>query len=141
MSDGSPNRKRLDGDTAGWSDAGQRVPIVWPQDGGTIEGRLLDALREKGAQFPDEAAALATIQSALDVAGDIRAAEALAMLFDRLPGGRRGDELRAAFVGMGDESFRKTAARHGVSGVTWFKAIKRLRRRLFGKSANNPGYL
>lgn len=118
-------------------DTGARVPIVWHGKSESPEESILNDLEDIGAHFPDRDQAAEVIARGFDVHGDQRAAEALALFFSRLPGGRRGEELRAAFLGSIDgESLDETAKRHDVCKVTWFKSITRLRARLFQKTAN-----
>jgi hypothetical protein len=91
---------------------------------------LLATLEEQGATFPNPEAALQAIESAFDIAGDERAAQTLEIIFSRLPGGRRGDELRQALLGTfgkGAESARKSR----VSKQAWCTSIRRLRARIF----------
>ena len=115
---------------------GRLVSVVWPGSVVEIEGELLNALRETGATFPDPPAAIAAIAAAFDKAGDLRASETLAMVFARLPGGRRGAELRAALLGTVDGAGAEMAREFNISPVTWHKAIHRLRNRILKKTAN-----
>jgi hypothetical protein len=67
MSDAPDNPKpfRLQsGDAFGISDAGERVAIAWPQCNEPPEIELLGLLKESGAVFRDEAAALEIIRAA-----------------------------------------------------------------------------
>jgi len=126
-------RHLQESDAVGFDDTGSPVPVVWsaPEP---LERSLMTALEDTGATFPDPGAALGAIASAFDMAGDVRAAETLAMVLARLPGGRRGQELRQALLGtLGDGT--EAARENGVSKQSWFKGIQRLRQRIF-KSAN-----
>lgn len=127
----------IDSNTTGFDDQGRLIAVTW--DGHqTLESSILDALEDAGAVFPDRERAEDVLSLAIEARGDVRAAQALSMIFARLPGGRRGEELRAAFLGMIEgESLAETAARHGVTKVTWFKAIQRLRNRLLPRMAND----
>lgn len=113
-----------------YDDDGQLIPIEWPPDAATCpELALMDDLRDMGAQFANAEAARAAIEQAFDAVGDARAAETLAMVFARLPGGRRGQELRQALLGtLGDGS--EAARENNVSKQSWFKGIHRLRQRI-----------
>ncbi len=102
---------------------------------------LLEALEDTGAEFPNPAAALRAIESAFDQAGDKRAAETLATIFSRLPGGRRGAELRAALLAINDGTGAETARAFGVSPQSWNKQAQRLRARLCEKRLIPPASL
>lgn len=140
MTDTPQNPRKFhlhEGEARGFDDNNQPIAVTWPDHACSAEEIALGHLEDLGARFPDRAAALKAIASYLDIYGDQRAAESLSMWFANLPGGRRGDELRAAFLGSVDgESLAQTAKRHGVCKVTWFRAVTRLRTRICGKTAN-----
>lgn len=111
----------------------ERVAVARPNHAESVEAGLLDALRDMGATFPDVPGALAAISTALDVAGDARAADALAMILARLPGGRRGAELKAALLGAIDGDGAAMAEKFGTSKQSWHQRVNRLRDAIFKK--------
>jgi hypothetical protein len=110
----------------------ERTPAPGPSV--PAELQLLRDLEDAGCTFENIPLAIAAIQQGLDLYGDQRAAEALAAIFSRLPGGRHGVELRMALLGaVGvNESARKT----GVTKQSLSRSIQRLRARLFGKTVD-----
>jgi hypothetical protein len=111
----------------GWEN-GERVPIYRPPDA-PAEILLLDALRQAGSHFPDEAGALRAIEAALDQAGIERAAEALGIMAARLEGTAAGIALRRVISGE-DEPLRDAAERAGVSHVALWKHVQRIKKAL-----------
>ncbi|HTV40982.1 MAG TPA: hypothetical protein VMF08_10420 [Candidatus Sulfotelmatobacter sp.] len=98
-----------------------------------LEIQLMEALREAGATIPDGAIADRLIQKILDDLGDQRAADAIARIFARLPGGKHGDELRHALGLALDCDSAELARRNGESKQSWGQRVKRLRERIFKK--------
>lgn len=92
---------------------------------------LLYALEDCGAKFPDPPASVALIEQAFESAGDLRGAEALKIIFQQLPGGRRGTELRMALTEA--VGFDAEAERLDMSRQSLFQAVQRLKKRLFRK--------
>jgi hypothetical protein len=93
---------------------------------------LLEALQDAGAVFPDEVQAGEIIDAYVATEGDRRGAETLAMIFSRLPNGRRGVELRAALLGT--IGLSSEARRLGIPRQNLFRAVSRLKTRLFHKN-------
>jgi hypothetical protein len=131
MSDGA--KFLQESDTVAFSEDGERIPVVWPQSSESLESALLNALREAGATFSDVPGALKAIETALDAAGDVRAADALARILARLPGGRRGAELRAALLGAVDADGAEMAKQFDTSKQSWHQRVNRLRDAIFKK--------
>jgi hypothetical protein len=104
-----------------------------PEPETPLEIQLLDVLKEAGATIPDEGRAIQAIQPALDAIGDQRGAETLRMIFMRLPGGRRGTELRLALTQATADGCTAEAKRLGMSPQSLFQSIQRLKKRLLGK--------
>jgi hypothetical protein len=98
-----------------------------------LEVQLLDTLEDSGATIPDRPLAVQSMQPVLDAIGDRRGAETLRMIFMRLPGGRRGTELRLALTQATADGCTDEAKRLGMSTQSLFQSIKRLRRRIFSK--------
>ena len=98
-----------------------------------IEYQLFHALEDAGLAIPDATrpAAMAAIEEALDAHGDRRAAEALCWILDRMPGGQRGAELRAALLGAVDDDGQAMADRFNTSRQNWSQRVKRLRESIF----------
>jgi len=117
----------------GFDDNGNPVPVVWPDRPQDATARLLEALQDAGAVFPDVPAAAREIERAFDEAGDVRAAETLGIIFARLPGGRAGTSLRLALLQGADVSARE-AKLLGVSKQVLHQSVARLRARLLGKT-------
>ena len=66
MSDAPDNPKQFrlnPGDNFGFSDSGERVAVAWPEFNERPEDELLGRLKESGATFPDDAAALKIIRA------------------------------------------------------------------------------
>lgn len=120
-----------DGQPSEFSIALEQTPA--PEASLSLEAQLLDALIETGATFPDAAGALRAIETVLDVAGDQRAAEALGFVFARLPGGKHGQELRAALNLSMDCDGVELARQNRETKQAWHQRIDRLRRRIFKK--------
>jgi len=117
-----------------YDDDGQLIPVEWPSDAATCpEVALMDELLDMGAQFPNAGTARAAIEQAFDRAGDVRAAEALAFVLARLPGGRRGAELRAALLGRLNDNGQEMADQFGTSRQSWHQRVDRLRAFIFEK--------
>ncbi len=93
---------------------------------------LVDALKEAGATIPHGALprVLEAIENALDTHGDQRAAEALRIILERLGGGRRGEELKAALLGAVEGDGPAMASRFGTSKQNWYQRVGRLRKSL-----------
>jgi len=131
-----PPRQHLpEGALTGFAD-GDRVPVVWPDFSQSPEACLIDSLIEAGCQIPDHAKASKVIGQAFDTVGIVRASEALRVILSRLPGGRRGQELKQALLGTLGEGV-DTASRFNVSKQSWLKTVKRLRDRVFAPTPKN----
>ena len=107
--------------------------VAAPEPETPLEIQLLDALKEAGATIPDDSAAVQIIQPILDAIGDQRGAETLRMIFMRLPGGRRGTELRLALTQATADGCSSEARQLGLSAQSLFQSIQRLKKRLLGK--------
>ena len=119
--------------TTGFDDNGQPVSVWQPPPPDPLLD-LLENLEDAGATFADRGAALRILEAAFDKAGDVRGGEALGMIFSRLPGGRKGTELRHALGLALDESEAECARRLGVSRQGFSLSVKRLRGRLLRKT-------
>ena len=119
-------------DVIGFSDNGEPVP-VWRPPAPEPEVELLDSLEDLGCAVVNRRAALSAIERAFDAVGDRRAAEALAEIFARLGGGKRGVELRLALQGAIDGGVAEHARRLGVSRQTLHQNAATLRRRILKK--------
>ena len=116
-------------DRAGFSDAGERVPVVWP-DAGEVPPEL--ALLEVLETCSDQDAKLQAIRSAFDRIGDERAAQCLGEIFRRLPGGKAARTLAHA-LGVATNTAAADAAAVGESKQAFSQRVKRLRRRILKK--------
>lgn len=105
------------------------VPVIWPDANSDPAQVLIDALNDAGCTIPDSKRdeALRLIERCLDVEGDTRAALALCHLLKRLPGGRRGAELRCALLGA-EESYAAEARAIGMPANGFHRAVCNLRR-------------
>jgi hypothetical protein len=89
----NPKSFRLqEGDAFGFSDAGEREAITWPSCTESSEVELLGRLKETGAIFPDEAAALEVIRSACFQQDRADTREALLKLVGWLAIGKSRDQ-------------------------------------------------
>jgi hypothetical protein len=94
--------------------------------------RLAEDLQDLvGVQFPDLGAALRAIDGAVQDMAIRRAGEAFGTILARLPGGRRGVELRAALLGTVDGDLAGQARALGVSKQAFSLSVKRLMARVF----------
>lgn len=91
---------------------------------------LLQALEDAGAVFPDRAEALMVIQDGFDSNGFTAAGEAMAAILARLPGGRRGVELKLALLGATDTCIQTEADAVGASRQSLWRSAARLRKKL-----------
>lgn len=132
--DAPPNPKKFrlqPGDTVGKTDGGSRVLVTWPDTPSSSEEELLAGLKDAGVVFPDDNRALTIIGQTFDESGIAVAAEAWRVFYERLPGGRRGAELRAAMLSsISEENMSEQAAQLGVTRQTWHRVVTRLRARL-----------
>jgi hypothetical protein len=119
-----------------FDDDGRPVPVYEPPEAPPAVA-LAERLQDMGADFPDLGAALRAIDEALDQAGLERAGEALGIIFARLPGGRRGAELRAALLGTVDGDLAGQARALGVSKQAFWLSVKRLTARIW-KTVDSP---
>lgn len=105
------------------------VPVTWPGENADPVQVLIDALNDAGCTIPDSkrGEALHLIEKCLDVEGDTRAALALCHLLKRLPGGRRGAELRCALLSA-EESYAAEARAIGMPANGFHRAVCNLRR-------------
>lgn len=95
---------------------------------------LMLALEDVGLPIPDQKrdCVAIEIERAFDRHGDTRAAETLAQIFARLPGGRRGTELRMVLT-QATCCLTDEAKRLGISKQSLSQSVKRLQRRLLAK--------
>jgi len=94
--------------------------------------RLAEDLRELGVVWPqDQAPALLALDAAVQDMAIRRAGEAFGTILARLPGGRRGAELRAALLGTVDGDLAGQARALGVSKQAFSLSVKRLVARVF----------
>lgn len=117
----------------GFDEAERPVPIVWPADfeAATPELALIRDLREIGVTIPDETAAARCISNAFDLHGDERAAQTIAKIISRLPGGRRGTELRLALLSACGISTADEARRLNIPRQILHRSIQRLGQKIF----------
>jgi hypothetical protein len=120
---------------AGFDDDGGIVPVTLPDSSGDPTADLIKRLAETGATFPNAQAARDEIENSFDSAADNRAAQALKMIFDNLPGGQRGQELRAAMLGFSEKDGQKLADEFGTSKQNFHQRIKRIRTSILKKKA------
>jgi len=95
-----------------------------------IAVRLIHDLLDQGVNFPDLARAAKTIEAAMDSAGDELGGRAIAEILSRLPGGRRGIELRLALIGAVDSCLADEARRLGMAPQILRRSVRRLRKRI-----------
>jgi hypothetical protein len=94
--------------------------------------RLAEDLQGLGVTFPDLGRAMRLMDGAVQDMAIRRAGEALAFILARLPGGRRGTELRVALLGTVDGDLAGQARRVNVAPQILWRSVERLRKRIFG---------
>ena len=110
-----------------FDDNGERVPVYRPPEPSPALV-LLESLTELGAVIPRTAEAMTAIEDFADVQGDSRAAEALAIIIDRLPNTKAGRQMRLALRGA--IATEADAAQMGITRQTLATNLDRLKKRL-----------
>ena len=131
-----PKKFRLHpGDPVGFSDAGERVLVEWPTLSKPADFReaVEDELLAAGFSFAQADRAASALDGFLTKEATARAGDAVRTILGRLPGGRRGAELKAALLGAVDGDGAEMAAQFGTSKQSWHQRVDRLRASIFKK--------